>query len=172
MGVDNTGKLVGVDGDNFAAEPRADGTTNNSRSSDELVDVTGPSKATQWIFRADNDGNEYVTSFIISIEQDDAVGQCLHGGDQPVGFGNPALDLSPQVLFVAVDTAENAIPGTQRLESGIGGRRPRPAIEPGEVAQLEEQLQPEACTENCPTDPGCHEMAQRPGDSRGQQNQQ
>jgi hypothetical protein len=66
---------------------------------------------------------------IVAVKQDDAVGQCLHGGDQPVGFGNPALDLSPQVLFVAVDTAENAIPGTQRLESWIGDRRPRPAIE-------------------------------------------
>ncbi|MCU0659480.1 MAG: thrombospondin type 3 repeat-containing protein, partial [Polyangiaceae bacterium] len=73
FGTDASGKFIGLDGDDFTdKDPRVDGTATNSRLSDELISVSGSSALSTWSFKATNDGNENVTSFIIAIEQDDS----------------------------------------------------------------------------------------------------
>ena len=109
---------------------------------------------------------------IVAIEQDDSIGQRLTGGDQHVDLRNPAFDLPPQILFVAVDARKDAIPSTQRFKAGMRCRRPRPAIEAGKVAQLEAQLQRKPGAEDRPADPRCDKTTEWPGNDGWQQNQQ
>ncbi|MCS6900231.1 MAG: thrombospondin type 3 repeat-containing protein [Myxococcales bacterium] len=73
FGTDVSGNFIGLDGDSFTyTEPKAVGTSNNSRLSDELISIAGSSALSTWRFRATNNNNENVTSFIIAIEQDDS----------------------------------------------------------------------------------------------------
>ncbi|RYE83285.1 MAG: hypothetical protein EOO75_19525, partial [Myxococcales bacterium] len=71
FGADSSGALVGVSGDNFLPEPRADGTASNSRQSDELFSISGPATASTWTIRFAGDGDSKLTSLITVIEQDD-----------------------------------------------------------------------------------------------------
>lgn len=72
FGTDAQGAFIGLDGDDLGAEPRAEGNATNSRLSDELVSVEGSSAASTWLFGANNDDDERVTSFVLVSEQDDS----------------------------------------------------------------------------------------------------
>jgi hypothetical protein len=72
FGANATGAIIGLDGDTLTAEPRADGSANNSRISDELASVEGSSAQATWSFRALSSGSQWATSFILVSEQDDS----------------------------------------------------------------------------------------------------
>ena len=61
---------------------------------------------------------------VLKIEHHDAVGQRLQGGDDALQIVFLARDPGPQVLFVAIEAAENVIPGTFAFQRVVDDRRP------------------------------------------------
>jgi hypothetical protein len=68
------------------------------------------------------------------------------------------LDLGTQVLLVAVQPAEDVVPGAFAFQAGVDHRVARPPVEARKMPEVDQLLQDQANTEDGPAMPGAGKM--------------
>ncbi len=93
------------------------------------------------------------------IEQNDTVVHRMYGGDQTGKITLALSDLLEQFLFMAIQSAENAVPLTIAFKAGIEHRLARPTFESRKVTVMHPQMHAQANVEKHPAHPGFGEVA-------------